>query len=67
MLRNTKENNLIFVVFCGCFALLFIFAMHFSQQRKLVELQAQIDELRIIVDQKFLPALILDRENLMVR
>lgn len=67
MLKNTKDENLIFVVFCGCFALLFIFAMHFSQQRRLVELQTQIDELRIIVDQRFLPAMILDREHLMPR
>jgi hypothetical protein len=67
MLRNTKDDNLIFVVFCGCFALLFICAMHFAQQQRLVQLQIQIDELKIVVDQKFLPAMILDKETLMVR
>lgn len=61
MLRSIKDNDLIFVVFCGCFALLFIIAMHFAQQKKLVELQTQIDELKIIVDQKTLPALMLDK------
>jgi len=31
------------------------------------ELQTQIDELKIVVDQKFLPAMIFDKENLHVR
>ena len=67
MLKNTNEDNLVFVVFCGCFALLFIIAMHFSQQTRLVELQTQIDELRIVVDHKTLPAMILDRDVFQIR
>ena len=37
------------------------------QSKQTKELQTQIDELKIIVDQKFLPAMILDKENLMLR
>ena len=62
-----KDDNAIFLMFVGCFAVLFFLVMHFHQQKKLVELQTQIDELRIIVDQKFLPSMIFDKENLMLR
>jgi deoxyadenosine/deoxycytidine kinase len=54
-------------MFVGCFAVLFFLVMHLHQQKKLVELQTQIDELRIIVDQKFLTSMIFDKENLMLR
>lgn len=37
------------------------------QSKQTKELQTQIDELKIIVDQKFLPAMIFDKENLMPR
>jgi hypothetical protein len=37
------------------------------QSRRINNLQTQIDELRIIVDQKFLPAMILDNHNLTVQ
>ena len=35
--------------------------------KKITNLQTQIDELKIIVDQKFLPAMIFDKYNLEVR
>ena len=34
---------------------------------KMTQLQTEIDELRIITNQKFLPAMILDKENLKLR
>ena len=37
------------------------------QHRRIKDLQTQVDELRIIVNQKTLPALILDTHNLTVR
>ncbi len=37
------------------------------QHRRIKNLQTQVDELRIIVNQKTLPALILDTHNLTVR
>lgn len=37
------------------------------QHRRIKNLQTQVDELRIIVNQKSLPALILDTHNLTVR
>lgn len=61
-----KGDNIIYI-FVGCFALLFLLVMHLVQQKKLVELQAQIDELRIITNQRVLPAMILDKEKLMPR
>lgn len=44
--------------------LLFLNIILFSVTKNL---QTQIDELKIIVDQKFLPALILDKEKLLPR
>lgn len=61
-----KGDNIIYI-FVGCFALLFLLMMHLVQQKKLVELQTQIDELKIITNQRVLPAMILDRESLNVR
>jgi hypothetical protein len=37
------------------------------QHRRIKSLQAQVDELRIIVNEKFLPATILNTHNLTVR
>ena len=37
------------------------------QHRRIKGLQAQIDELTIVVNQKFLPAMILDTSNLTIR
>lgn len=37
------------------------------QAQEIKQLQTQVDELRIIIDQKFLPAMIFDKENLMPR
>jgi len=37
------------------------------QHRRIKDLQTQVDELRIIVNQKTLPALILDAHNLLPR
>jgi len=46
---------------------LILFAISFMQIIKNRTLQTQIDELRIIVNQRVLPALILDTHNLTVR
>lgn len=45
------------------FTLIFtlMFFLDVSQVKRNRELQTQIDELRIVVDQKFLPAMILDQ------
>jgi hypothetical protein len=37
------------------------------QHRRIKSLQAQIDELRIVVNERFLSAMILDKHNLTVR
>jgi hypothetical protein len=37
------------------------------QHRRIKALQIQVDELRIIVNQKFLPAMILDKKDFNVR
>ena len=62
-----NKDNTILYMFVGCFALLFLLVMHAVQQKRINELQVQIDELRIIVDHRVLPALILDKHNLMPR
>lgn len=46
-------------------AVLFILTMHLFSKVK--NLQTQIDELKIVVDQKFLPAMIFDRTDFEVR
>lgn len=61
------KDNIILYMFVGCFALLFLLVMHAAQQKRINELQVQIDELRIIVDQRVLPALILDKTVFGVR
>lgn len=68
MLKNINMNDdRIFYLFCACFALMIMSVMHVVQQKKINDIQLQVDELKIIVDQKFLPSLILDTKNLMVR
>ena len=47
--------------------ILLLFGMELMQIIKNRNFQAQIDELRIIVNQRVLPALILDTNNLMPR
>ena len=49
------------------FVLCILVVVFTLQSRDIKNLQTQIDELKIIVDQKFLPAMILDRENFTVR
>ena len=56
-------------------AILFLIALGLSagsivselQHRRIKSLQTQVDELRIIVNERFLPAMILDTHNLTVR
>ena len=54
------KDNALFYMFVACFAFLFLVVMHAVQQKRINELQIQIDELKIVTDQKFLPAMILD-------
>lgn len=37
------------------------------QHRRIVNLQTQVDELRIVVNQKFLPAMIFNKEDFNIR
>jgi hypothetical protein len=37
------------------------------QHRRIKDLQTQVDELRIVVNERFLPAMIFDKYNLTVR
>jgi len=61
------KDNGIFYMFCACFALLFLLIMHVAQQKRINELQIQLDELKIVADQKFLPAMIFDKTDFYVR
>jgi hypothetical protein len=60
---NMKFDLDIMFAFVLCM-LIVIFTL---QAREIKLLQTQVDELRIIVDQKFLPALIFDKNNFMPR
>ena len=51
-------NNIDYAIIGGLFGCLLVIDLF--QIKKNIELQTQIDKLKIIVDQKFLPALILD-------
>jgi hypothetical protein len=55
-------NNIDYAIIGGLFGCLLVIDLF--QFKKSVELQTQIDELRIIVNQKSLPALILDPLNI---
>jgi hypothetical protein len=55
-----KSIDMLIIV--AMFGLLFI--IDIQQMVKNRELQAQIDELKIIVEQKFLPAMILEEPNI---
>lgn len=68
MLReaNMKDDRLFFA-FCASFALMILLSLHIVQQKRINELQTQIDELRIVVDHKILPAMILDKEVFQIR
>ena len=61
------KNDTIFYMFCACFALTFLLIMHVAQQKRINELQIQIDELKIVADQRFLPAMIFDKTDFYVR
>lgn len=60
---NMKLDLDIMYAFVLCL-LIIVFTM---QAKEIKDLQTEVNELRIIVDQKFLPAMILDKENLTVR
>lgn len=60
MLKDIRE----IITLC---LILLLFMLEGLQIFKNRELQTQIDELKIIVNERFLPAMILDRENFKVR
>ena len=60
MLKNTRE----IITLC---LILLLFVMDGLQILKNRELQTQIDELKIIVNERFLPAMILDKNYFNVR
>lgn len=60
MLKTTRE----IITLC---LILLLFVLEGLQIIKNRELQTQIDELKIIVDQRFLPALIFDKNDFDVR
>ena len=60
-----KPENIL--LFCIAIGLVFQTFVSEIQSRRIKNLQVQIDELRIIVNQRFLPAMIFDKENLELR
>lgn len=64
---DLKKDDSMFYLFCACFALLLMCVLHVAQQKRINELQTQLDELKLVVDHKFLPALILDKEAFQIR
>ena len=65
MLKNINMKMDLDIMFG--FVLCMLVVVFTIQAREIRNLQTQIDELRIVVDQKFLPAMILDREDFTVR
>ena len=64
MLKNINMNDdRIFYLFCACFALMIMSILHVTQQKRINALQVQMDELKILTDQTFLPAIIFDETN----
>ena len=64
MLKNINMNDdRIFYLFCACFALMIMSILHVTQQKRINALQVQLDELKIVTDQKFLPAIIVDETH----
>ena len=64
MLKNINMNDdRIFYLFCACFALMIMSILHVTQQKRINVLQVQMDELKILTDQTFLPAIIFDETN----
>ncbi len=61
---NMKPFDFNFIA-ATAIAILLILCMHLFSKVK--NLQTQIDELKIIVDQKFLPAMIFDKNDFEVR
>jgi|LakMenE18May11ns_1017448.scaffolds.fasta_scaffold9619931_2 hypothetical protein len=65
MLKNINMKFDLDIMYA--FVLCMLVVVFVLQSREIKTLQTQIDELRIIVDQKYLPALIFDKYNLMLR
>ena len=65
MLKNINMKMDLDIMFG--FVLCMLVVVFTIQAREIRNLQTQIQELKIVVDQKFLPAMILDREDFTVR
>ena len=65
MLKNINMKLDLDIMFG--FVLCMLVVIFTIQAREIRNLQIQIDELKIVVDQKFLPAMILDRKDFNVR
>ncbi len=65
MLKNIKMKFDLDIMFG--FVLCMLIVIFTIQAHEIKNLQTQVDELKIIVDQKFLPALIFDKNNFMPR
>jgi hypothetical protein len=61
------KDDRLFYMFVSCMAWMVLFLLHIAQQKQINNLQTQIDELTIIVNERFLPALMLDKEVFHVR
>lgn len=62
-----SKDNTILLMFFACYITLFLVIMHAVQQKKINELQVEIDELRLVLNERFISSMILDKENLMLR
>jgi hypothetical protein len=65
MLKNTSMKLDLDIMFA--FVLCMLIVLFTLQAREIKNLQTQVDELTIIVNQRFLPALIFDNEDFQIR
>lgn len=65
MLKNINMKFDLDIIYA--FVLCMLIVIFTFQSSEIKKLQTQVDELKIIVDQRFLPAMILDREDFTVR
>lgn len=61
-----NQSNTTFILSTLLVFVIFVLTV-VSVDKKIANLQTQVDELKIIVDQKFLPAMIFDKEDFNVR
>jgi predicted Holliday junction resolvase-like endonuclease len=63
-MKSYNDNNILFFIFVYCISLLFILLFLFKLKDNNQKLQTQIDELRMIFNQKFLQEMVTDQPKL---